>query len=48
MPPTMESADHSAAGSTAADAGTGYIEDTGHDSSDRAVLESSDESHAVN
>jgi hypothetical protein len=48
MSPTAESADHSVAGSVAVDAGTGCVEDTGHDSFDQAVLETSDEGHAVN
>jgi hypothetical protein len=48
MSPVTESADHSAVGSAAADAGTGYVEGTGHDSSDRAVPETSNEGHAMN
>jgi hypothetical protein len=48
MSPTVESADHSAADSVAADAGTSCVEDTSHDSSDQAVPETSDEGHAVN
>jgi hypothetical protein len=48
MSPATESADHSAAGFVATDAGTGCVEDTGHDSSDQAVPETSDEGHAVN
>jgi hypothetical protein len=48
MSPAAESADHSAAGSVAADAGMSCVEDTGHDSSDQAVPETSDEGHAVN
>jgi hypothetical protein len=48
MSPAAESADHSTAGLVAADAGTGCVEDTSHDSSDQAVPETSDEGHAVN
>jgi hypothetical protein len=48
MSPATESADHSAAGLVAADAGTGCVEDTGHDLSNQAVSETSDEGHAVN
>jgi hypothetical protein len=42
MSPAMESADL-----VVADARTGCVKDTGHDSSDQAVPETSDEGHAV-
>jgi hypothetical protein len=48
MSPAAESADHSAAGLVAADARMGCVEDTGHDSSDQAIPETSDEGHAMN
>jgi hypothetical protein len=48
MSTAAESADHSAADLVAADAGMGCVEDTGHDSSDQAVPETSNEGHAMN
>jgi hypothetical protein len=43
-----ESTDHSIVGLVAADARMGCVEDTGHDSSDQAVPETSNEGHAMN